>query len=26
MQDGLESAQKFLHTATPPVDVTQDLE
>jgi PTH1 family peptidyl-tRNA hydrolase len=26
MQDGLEAAQKFLHTATPPVDVTQDLE
>ncbi|MBT8441403.1 MAG: aminoacyl-tRNA hydrolase [Gammaproteobacteria bacterium] len=25
MQDGLEPAQKFLHTATPPVDVTQDL-
>jgi len=25
MRDGLESAQKFLHTATPPVDITEDL-
>jgi PTH1 family peptidyl-tRNA hydrolase len=25
-RDGLEAAQKFLHTASPPVDVTRDLE
>lgn len=24
-KDGLEAAQKFLHTASPPVDVTKDL-
>jgi PTH1 family peptidyl-tRNA hydrolase len=26
MRDGLEAAQKFLHTASPPVDITKDLE
>ncbi|MFQ5634731.1 MAG: aminoacyl-tRNA hydrolase [Gammaproteobacteria bacterium] len=25
MRDGLDAAQKYLHTATPPVDVTKDL-
>jgi PTH1 family peptidyl-tRNA hydrolase len=25
LSDGLEAAQKFLHTATPPVDITGDL-
>jgi len=25
MTDGIEAAQKFLHTASPPVDVTKDL-
>jgi len=25
LNDGLEAAQKFLHTATPPVDITGDL-
>ncbi len=26
MREGLEAAQKFLHTASPPVDITKDLE
>ena len=26
LKDGLEAAQKFLHTASPPVDVTKELE
>jgi len=25
MKEGIESAQKFLHTASPPVDITKDL-